>query len=222
MPRRYAASIFLALALECGAAGAFGGDATLTFISDPSWLASSAPPDGSLGDPWGGAQCICFSVGCPCCWTGNIGAIPGACWVWKPGTTPSTVPVDLEWMYLSKTIDVPGYPDGGVLYFAADDFAELRVNGAVVRTIGSVTDYGAAAGAQAQLTQVDLTAFVQPGPNEIVVRLQNGPGWFTGTDCNPCNFGQNPTGVILGGTISYFAATPNEGRSWGRLKAIYR
>ena len=125
-------------------------------------------------------------------------------------------------MYLSKTLNVPGYPDGGVLYFAADDFAEVRVNGASVRTIGSVTDYGSAAGAQAQLTQVDLTPFLLPGENQIVIRLQNGPGWFTGTSCNPCTFGQNPTGVILGGSISYFAAVLATQPSWGRLKTLYR
>ena len=54
------------------------------------------------------------------------------------------------------------------------------------------------------------------------LRIQNGPGAFTGTSCNPCTFGENPTGAIAGGTISYFAAVATTTRSWGRLKVLYR
>jgi len=201
----------------------FGGDASITFGSDESWTAYAALPDGTMGAPLGDALCVCLANGgCPCCWTGNTGAIPGACWVWKPGTTSATSPVNLEIMYLSKTITIPGFPDAGQAYFAADDFAELRVNGTIARTIGSVTDYGSAAGAQAQLTQVDVTPYLLPGANQILVRVQNGPGGFTGHPCDPCSWGENPTGVILGGTISYYAAVPNIRRSWGALKLTYR
>jgi hypothetical protein len=210
------------LGMTCLIPEANAGDSALTFVSDATWLASSQLQDGSLGQPLGDAQCICFSGGCPCCWTSNTGAIPGACWLWKPGTSPSTVPVDLEGVYLAKIVEVPGYPDAGVLYFAADDFAEVRVNGTLVRTIGSTSDYGSAAGAQAQLTQVVISAYIVPGPNEILVHVQNGPGSFTGTSCNPCSFGQNPTGAIVGGSISYFAAVPVKRWSWGSLKTIYR
>jgi hypothetical protein len=125
-------------------------------------------------------------------------------------------------MFLGKKIDIPGVPDGGVLYLAADDFAELSVNGVIIGSIGSVSDYGSAAGAQARVTRFDLTPFLVPGQNEILVRNQNGPGWFTGTSCSPCTFGQNPTGVLLGGSVSFNLATSSIGRTWGRLKAIYR
>src|SRR5262249_39114578 len=121
----------VALVLVCLAVHlkpAFSGDASVAFASDESWTAYTALPDGSLGAPLGNALCVCqANGGCPCCWTGDTGVIPGACWVWKPGTTSATTPVNLETMYLSKTIIVPGYPDAGQAYIAADDFAELRV-----------------------------------------------------------------------------------------------
>ncbi len=213
----------LFLSLSIGSiSNCLAGDSELSFRSDASWLTYSMLPDGSLGTPLGDAQCICYSGACPCCWTSNTGIISGACWVWKPGTNSSTVPVDLQGIYFSKIITVPGLPDGGTIYFAADDFAELRVNGATVRSIGSVSDYGSAAGAQAQLTQVNIAPFLIPGENAIVLRVQNGPGSFTGTSCNPCTFGQNPTGAIVGGSISYFSVTETTRWSWGRLKIRYK
>jgi len=211
------------LVATLGPAGPVIADVTLSFVSDQSWAVSSMLSDGSVGDALGNAQCICLPPGgCPCCWTGNTAAIPGACWVWKPGTDSGTVPVDLQGVFVAKTLDIPGIPTGGVLYLAADDFAELQVNGLVVGSIGSVSDYGRAAGAQAGLSQFNLTPFLAPGRNQIVIRGQNGPGSFTGTSCNPCTFGQNPTGVLMGGSVSYDPATPTAERTWGKLKVIYR
>lgn len=221
---RRAINRYLALVvLLVVASPVLAGDVTISFVSDESWAVSSMLSDGSIGVPLGAAQCICRPPGgCPCCWTTNTALIPGACWVWKPGTTSATVPVDLQGVFLGKTFDIPGTPDSGVLYLAADDFAELRVNGVVVGLIGSISDYGSAAGAQAGLTRFDLTPFLVPGRNEVLIRGQNGPGSFTGTSCDPCTFGQNPTGVLLGGTLSYNLATPTIGRTWGRVKVIYR
>ncbi len=219
---RFMAPIALVAALA-GADPSRAGDITITFVSDENWVAFAMLPDGSLGDSLGNTQCICLPPGgCPCCWTSNTSAIPGACWVWRPGTTPATTPVNLQGMYMRKTFDIPGLPDGGTLYIAADDYAEVRVNGALVGSIGSTNDYGRAAGAQASLTRFDLTPFLVSGPNEIVIRNLNGPGWFTGGPCEPCSFGQNPAGVLLGGSLSFDLATPAAGRSWGRLKVMYR
>ena len=218
---RYCVVAFLASTLLCGRCSADG--LTIQFVSDATWSAYSVNPDGSRGALLGPSQCICNPRGgCPCCWTGNVTPIPGACWLWRPGTTPSTVPVDLERMIATLTLDVPGLPSTGTFYLAADDFAELRVNGYSVGSIGSVSDYGSAASAQAGLTRFDIQPFLVPGRNEIEIHVQNGPGWFTGTSCNPCTFGQNPTGVLAGGAIDYSPATPLARRSWGQLKTIYR
>ena len=93
------------------------GDASLSFVSDETWTASSMLADGSMGALLGNGECVCVALGgCPCCWTTNNSAIPGACWVWKPGTNSATVPVDLQGMFLEKVLDIPGIPDAATLY----------------------------------------------------------------------------------------------------------
>jgi concanavalin A-like lectin/glucanase superfamily protein len=77
----------------------------------------------------------------------------------------------------------------------------VTVNGAVAATIGSVVDQGVASAAQLGAT-FDLAPYLKPGRNVIVVRGQNGPPFFAGTE-GPNPYALNPAAVVLGGAITY-------------------
>jgi hypothetical protein len=230
----YVGVVFLALIGLSALAtnGACEGDQiTLTFASDGTWEASSMNPDGSLGTSLGLAQCVCaYAPSCPAGatifghpvgWGAPIPELPGACWIWQPGVTGATTPADLQGAYFSKEFHLPGSPVEGTILISADDFAEVQINGSVVGCIGSVTDYGLAVTAQGSPQRFDLTPFIVGGLNRIVVRAQDGPSSFA-PGCDPCNYAGNPAGVVFGGTLTYTAAVPTRGETWGRIKAAQR
>lgn len=215
--------------------GACQGDVTVDFVSDPSWDSYEMNPDGTLGPAVGPAQYVCVSCqqrACPpgatifhhpCGWGADLSAIPGAAWVWLAGVTGATMPADLQGTLISKTFDVSGAPTSGKIYLAVDDFAEVIVNGTVVGSSGSVTDYDAAVGAQGALKEFDLAPFLVTGSNVITVRAQNGPASYTGTGgCNPCDYSGNPAGVVFGGSFSYAMPTVARSGTWGSVKIRYR
>ena len=86
---------------------------------------------------------------------------------------------------------------------AADDFAQVLVNGFVVGIAGSTIDPAAAAAASAGLTTFDITSLLVPGDNRIVVQGVNGPASFASCGGAPCSYQQNPAGVVFGGVISF-------------------
>ena len=134
--------------------------------------------------------------------------------------TGATSPADLQGAYFSKDFDLAGLLGTGTIFLAADDFAEVSVNGTLVGSTGSITDYGLAAGAQGGLKEFDLTPFMVSGPNTVTIRAQDGPGSFGG--CDPCSYAGNPAGVVFGGTLSFTAPTATKSQTWGRLKARYK
>lgn len=209
MSFRFVATLTLFLALAIPAPSSSG---TITFASDPSWAVSALQPDGSEGGPLGAAACY----GHP-----NPGGFGSACPIWLPGFNGNT-PADLVGGYFSKSFVVPGAPINGTVFVAVDDFVEIRVNGIVVGSKGSVTNLAAAQQAQAAGTSFDLTPYLQSGDNSLVFRAQNGPGWFPAGGCSPCGFAVNPAGLIFSGSITYEAPTPVAARSWGSLKTHYR
>jgi hypothetical protein len=106
----------------------------------------------------------------------------------------------------SQTVVLIGAPVSGTICLAADDYAELRVNGTLAGTVGSITNPGVSAAAQSACTPFDVTSSLRPGSNDITVNGQNGPRSFspfalTG-GCDPsCRYNENPAGVMFGGTL---------------------
>ena len=198
----------------------YQGEFTQTFYSGPDWNAFSkdpGPASFSQGDSYlGSAQRVCLNDDAPWpCpdgalrygfpgwgWFADLAGIEPAAWIWAPDITGDSAPAELASFYFSKTFVLPGYPVRGILYIAADDFAEVRVNGSVVGSVGSVTDIGLAGEAQSYLHEFDLTSFLKPGRNVITIRGQNGPPDYSGCE-SPCTYGQNPAGVVFGGSLEY-------------------
>jgi len=234
MTKQFTAVAVVLIGLSCSAAeGTCQGEITISFVSDTTWNSFEMNPDGSLGASLGPAQFVCAGPGAPpnCPpgatvygtwpgWGADLSAIPGAFWIWRPGVTGATSPADLQGAYFSKEFDLPGLPGTGAIFLAVDDFAEVSINGTVVGSTGSITDYGLAVGAQGALKQFDLTPFMVTGPNTLTIRAQNGPGSFGG--CDPCSYAGNPARVLFGGTIGFTAPTPTQPETWRRLKTRYK
>lgn len=173
---------FLATALEAS---------TITFGSGSSWNTYS---DAALTTSLGPAQAVCLNAGAPApCpagavlygypgagWSANLAAIPGAQWIWAPGVTGSTEPAEFAQYYFSSSFSVGGPVTAAAFYLAADDFAQLLVNGISVGTVGSITDISLAGAAQASLTLFDISSYLSPGLNIITVNAQNGPSDLLG------------------------------------------
>lgn len=171
---------------------------TTTFASDPTWLPASqnvclnasspspCPPGATLYGYSGSG------------WTANLSSIPGATWIWAAGITGATMPAFPAEYTFSKTFDIQGVPLGGSLSIAADDFAAVFVNGALVGTIGSTTEEGLAGAAAASLTTFDIGPFLVSGTNVITVQAANG-NFGCGTGPYSCN----PAGVVFGGSLSF-------------------
>ena len=83
---------------------------------------------------------------------------------------------------------------------AADDFADVNVNGMSAGSVGSISDSSQASMAQSSLTQFDLTPFLVAGTNTINILGRNGPQSFGGCTM-PCDYEQNPAGVVFDGKL---------------------
>ena len=134
----------------------------VSFVSGNDWTvyaADPAVPGAIAGAPLGLLKPIClarWSRGCPpgAIAYGHPRRTPGRrtpirSWVargcWAPGVTPDA-PGDLARYVFVRSIDLP-HVGSAWLRLAADDFAEVRVNGTRVGAIGSVHDIAAAAAA---------------------------------------------------------------------------
>ena len=114
---------------------------------------------------------------------------------WAPNINGTTTPAEFNQFFFSKTFQLNGTQPIGFISISADDFAEVRVNGHVVGSIGSISDYLTATQAQAFLTIFNLTPFLTAGTNILTVRAENGPFGI----CCPSNYAGNPAGVVFGG-----------------------
>jgi hypothetical protein len=193
----------------------------VTFASGPGWAAFSHDPGvhpEGRGRAWlGTAQNVCLNPSAPSnCppgatlyggsgWSADLTAIPGATWIWAPGVTRQTQGADLVHFYFSRAFVLRGHPTDGVVFVAADDLIALRVNGTPAGTWGSVKNIGKAGMAQSMLRVFDVAPFLKPGRNVITLRGQNGPSAFSPFGCDPCTYGQNPAGVVFGGSLSFAA-----------------
>jgi hypothetical protein len=177
------------------------GISTVTVASSPAWGGQHVclnaaspplcPPDATqYGYPFPG-------------WTAP--RLLGANWIWLRGVTGQTRGADLAQGSFSQTVQL-GTPIAGEICLAADDYAELIVNGHFVGSVGSISNPALSGAAQNTCTPFNVTPFLQPGSNTITVNGQNGPksfSFFQFTGCNPtCNYSENPAGVMFEGTLT--------------------
>lgn len=134
-------------------------------------------------------------------WLADLSKIPGATWIYAPGITGLSSPAQVRLYFFETDFVIPGTPTGGTLFIAADDFAQVIVNGASVRVTGSLTDLNAALDAQNHLHKVDITQFLVKGRNTIRIRQRDGTAKMVGCPV-PDNYECNPSGVVFGGSAT--------------------
>ncbi len=195
----FAVSAFLALGFTQQALGE-----SITFVSDTTWQVAD-----SGGTSLGSAQYVCLNsfvpASCPAGatsyeypagWTADLTSIPGAAWIWAPGVTASTSAAYPAQFLFSKSFEIGSGVLGGSIALAADDFAEVFVNGTSVGTVGSTTDGAAASAAQSSITTFDISSWLLKGTNIISIGGVNGP-----FGCSGGAYSCNPAGVVFGGEI---------------------
>ena len=179
---------------------------TIAFASGPDWTWT---PDPSGGTPLPAVDvCLAPTVptNCPAgalvyANGGGWVTVPGAFWIWRSDATPDA-PGDLQSATFAKMF-VLGQNPTGTLSLAADDYAQVVVNGAVVGSIGSVSDIGAAWASHSGLTAFTLDPYLVEGTNTLAIEAQNGPPSFSQSTCAPCSYAVNAAGVVFEGSLSY-------------------
>lgn len=144
-------------------------------------------------------------------WSAALDPIPGAAWVWA--SVGSADLADDREYWFTGTFDVAGVPGEATLWLAADDWAEVLVNGVVVpladgaRSVGSRASKAASVAALKQLAVADLAPFLRLGRNVLAIHAANGPG---APSCCPgdCTYAENPAGVVFGGSIRFTVGAP--------------
>ncbi len=92
----------------------------------------------------------------------------GAHWIWSPGVKPGAVPTGRA--YLRKSIEVTGHVVKAQLLATADDEFELSINGKKAAESDHQSE------AWSRPAYQDVTHFLTPGRNEIVVLTDNEQG----------------------------------------------
>jgi hypothetical protein len=202
------AAALLALALVPATVLAADPPAEIRVASDATWTVTDA--DASVGPALAlpaAAQPVCLNASAPAScpagatqygwpgggWGADLSAIPGAQWIWAPGIDGTTSPADVDAYFFTTTVAVPGTPASGTFWIAADDGAEVFVNGTSVGMSGG----------PGSLTALDIGSLLVTGSNELTVRGTNGA--ICGRDCT---YQENPGGAVFGSTITYVPAAP--------------
>src|SRR5579871_1256784 len=202
-------------------------DASYPVVSDKSWTVHQVVKDKNgnniQGSVLGNAQQVCISPTSPATCppgalmydpTGGPGAvwasIPGATWIWSPMTpqpgsqpiTGATSPADNQEFFFTRPFVICGNPTGGTISIAADNMAEVFLNGAstaVVTTCSETNPTTCGTSSDwAVVTTVNVPASsLAAGLNTITIHANNAPN-----ECSPNTYACNPAGVILSATFT--------------------
>jgi len=210
----------LPLALPVGAVAG-----TVTVVSDGSWNVFDAN-----GNWLGLSQSVCLNAtnpsNCPVGaapaptlygyprpgWTANLSSLPtSARWIWAPNITGASSPAASQEFTFETEFYLCEPPLRGTVYIAADDSAEVSVNGT---TLPNSTTTGHSA-----LHSVNVPAAILLGstplsirPNRITVRARNG---LNPADCASNEYRCNPAGVVFGASFEFQGDPPCAGFKGG-------
>ena len=200
----------IALANTTGAAvillSTTAGAQVQTFRSDETWLA-----DGSGSNTRAMPVCLSPSVPSICPKTGPVLlynspgqawelpglAASGAKWIWDAREIAKNDTAGNDQFITEKEFFLNCDQVTGLLAIAADNYAEVRVNGTLVGSIGSVVDPSIIA--HDHLTTFDISSVLAGGGalNTIEITAINAPG-----GCPDCDYSSNPAGVVFVGYLA--------------------
>ncbi len=218
-----------ALALAPAAPVAAASTTTVSVNTDSSWTYSSSPGGASQGSaevvclngsyPNSGAYSTTGTDGhCPTAapinatdfgfsgsaWTLDLSPIPSAYFIWAGGVSGSTPTSTDSTVYFSTTVQVNGLVSSDpTFYLAADNFAQVFVNGVAVQdSNGNPVAVGSASSGSNTSSFNTLSSFTVPaadfqtGSNTITIEAANAPP--VGTTL----YSSNPAGVVFGTTLN--------------------
>ncbi len=188
---------------------------TVSFVSGDSWTAYT---DAGLTNSLGNAAVVCVSAsGCTgdeinygtnysSAWSASLASIPGAEWIWRPDITASSPTPTTATAYFSQTFDL-AFPvaSDATMYIAADNDAEVFVNGTSVGVVGVMAANSAPQTSFNTIHEITLPAadFVV-GPNVITVEGLNATQGYGQTYA-----AGNPAGVVFGATLQLTGYEPD-------------
>ena len=170
----------------------------VNIVSDSTWTVSD-----TNGNDLGNAQNVCLNAtvpsNCPAAATrygyafpGWTATIPGATWIWAPNITAATASAANAEFTFQKQFFLCHVPTSGTISLAADDFAEVFLNGTSVGRSTSHSTLSTFPVSAPQLRYGVTIAYY--GLNIIQVKARNGPN---PSDCRSGQYRCNPAGVIL-------------------------
>ena len=184
---------------------------TVNIVSDGTWTVSDTNMT-----PLGNAQNVCLNPtappNCPIGttppptlygyplvgWTANLSGIPGAKWIWAPNITGATSPAANAEFIFQTEFYLCGPPKGGTIWVAADNSAEVFLNGASTPVLTSAS--------HSALSTVSIpSASLVQGLNVIQVKAKNGSN---PSDCGSNQYQCNPAGVVFGASFQDALAAP--------------
>ena len=120
----------------------------------------------------------------PGVWTA---AISGATWIWAPGVVSTTTPADNQEFTFKSIFFIRGIPIGGTISLAADNQAEVYLNGTLIGSSNSHT--------MPSNFTISPSLLRQGFPNYIEVKTINNVG------CELNQYQCNPAGLLFGAFI---------------------
>jgi hypothetical protein len=170
---------------------------TVDIVSDKTWKVYD-----TNGLYLGDAQNVCLNAGAPSnCppgaelygyfpggWTETLSSTPQASWIWAPNITGASVPADGAEFSFKKDFYICGTPQDSTIWVAADNAAEVILNGTSVLNWNSHSVPGSVNIPAASLNQSPLS-------NTIEIKVKNGAN---PSDCGSREYRCNPAGVIFG------------------------
>lgn len=204
----------LTLALPMGALAG-----TITVVSDTSWNVFTTHPTSPM---WLGlAQSVCLNTTNPAnCltpglstptlygypsvgWTANAPGLPASArWMWAPNITGSSSPAaSQEFVFQKDDVYVCNPPEDATISVAADDFAEVSVNGTVIPASTS-TSHSAFTTFTVPASSIYGSTPVPPTirPNMITIKAKNGPN---PPNCTAGEYKCNPAGVVFWASFKF-------------------
>lgn len=175
---------------------------TTTIVTDKTWAVS----DAAMGYDLGPAEQVCLNASSPpncpagatiygypfAGWTAAPSSAPNATWIWAPGITGTMSPAAFEEYNFEQFFYLCGTPQGGTIALAADNAAEVYLNGS---STAALTSSGPTA---LSTVTVAATALVQ-GLNVIRIHVTNAAN---PADCGSDQYRCNPAGVMLAASFS--------------------
>jgi hypothetical protein len=209
--------------LAMTSAAPVAADTTVSINTGSTWTAYS---DAGLTTSLGAAEVVClnssypntgaYTAGCPAgatnfgwsggaAWTANLGPISNAYFIWAPEVGPSSPTTMDSHVWFKTTFSVDGLVSADpTFYLAADNYAQVFVNGMAVGSVGSSSS-GSDTGAFNNLSSFTVPKEDFPtGDNTIVIEAANA---LVGESIS---YSSNPAGVVFGTSLNVVAGSLTE------------